>query len=310
MAGYYRGVVEDVNDPQERGRARVRVHAVHDEHVPVENLPWAETIAFSGSGFGDVPHYEKGDRVAVMFEFGNCEYPAIIGGWIAAPSGLPDFPPEQQEEYSRTRRRWMRVDRKGNMIEMSELPDELYIRLKSGESEIIISQVDDSITLNASGPISINAETAQIVGKALDVRGEDVTVFANKRNALTGVGEGTLNLYTTQQVNLYAGNLPGIDPLAEIDIGQIRDAAAVLRQTKIATILSSDIRIGTPGSSDGSMLMLPTLQVIVEATTLVDLRAATVNLLGTLETKVKSAALVSVEAPVVDVKTASFAVHA
>ena len=44
---WFIGVVEDRDDPEKRGRVRVRVHGLHDENkalLPVSGLPWATVI--------------------------------------------------------------------------------------------------------------------------------------------------------------------------------------------------------------------------------------------------------------------------
>ena len=44
---WFIGVVEDRNDPEKRGRVRVRVYNLHDENkskAPTENLPWATVV--------------------------------------------------------------------------------------------------------------------------------------------------------------------------------------------------------------------------------------------------------------------------
>jgi len=90
---YYRGIVEDVEDPEKRGRVRVRIESVwraatgdstfdDGESVPVNDLPWADVPRNRGGnkyGVFDVP--EKGDAVIVVFENGDPSFPLVIGGW-------------------------------------------------------------------------------------------------------------------------------------------------------------------------------------------------------------------------------------
>lgn len=61
---FYTGVVEDVMDPLELGRARVRVFGIHsldETDIPTSSLPWASTLApvtaASGGGAGWTPHF-------------------------------------------------------------------------------------------------------------------------------------------------------------------------------------------------------------------------------------------------------------
>lgn len=301
--GYYRGVVEEVNDTQERFRYRVRVHHVHPDEIPVDNLPWSETIAFAGGSFGDVPHYEVGDRVAVIFEGGNRQYPAILGGWIASPSGVSDLPPEQDGEYAETRRRWLRIDRKGNLLELSELPEELHVRIKSGEASVTISQIGNTIDLKTTGRVNIEAEQADIKAKTVVAEGDEVTVFANARDTL-GAGKGVVNLFSTKTVNIFAGDIPAaFDPFAEILIGKFTDASAVTRQSNLVRMAPRLVEIGKKDA------VLPTVQVDIEASTLVRIRSNTkieaiapnIDINGSAEVKVQSATKVLVQSSLVEV---------
>jgi len=64
LFGFYRGVVEDNNDPEKAGRVRVRIFGVHtsqlrktvEQGIPSSELPWAEPclpiVEGSISGFG------------------------------------------------------------------------------------------------------------------------------------------------------------------------------------------------------------------------------------------------------------------
>lgn len=157
VIGPQRAVIAAVDDPEERGRYRVRVFAVHDDAIPVENLPWAELLCHGGKDWGMIPHYEVDDLVFVVFEGGDREHPVIMGGWLTAPGGASTLPSEQTEAYSTDRRRWVWKDRAGNLVEVSEKDGEKHVKLKSGEAEVIVSQEDNSFVVTASGPVTINA---------------------------------------------------------------------------------------------------------------------------------------------------------
>ncbi len=91
---YYRGEVVDVNDPEKRGRVKVRVESIwkSDEKnqfdqmdkVPVEDIPWAEVLIHGQndkSGLVFVP--KLGTYVICAFEKGHSDYPIVLGGWFA-----------------------------------------------------------------------------------------------------------------------------------------------------------------------------------------------------------------------------------
>lgn len=83
---FYRGVIEDNNDPLKLNRVRVRIFGVHPddtEKVPVTSLPWAEVLGStmfglsSGIGISAVPN--QGTYVWVFFEGDSHNQPIVFG---------------------------------------------------------------------------------------------------------------------------------------------------------------------------------------------------------------------------------------
>ena len=81
------GIVEDINDPQEAGRVRVRVFGVHSEklaEVPTDLLPWAQcmvsTFDASTGGIGKSPTgIVVGQMVVVTFIDSLMQDPFVLG---------------------------------------------------------------------------------------------------------------------------------------------------------------------------------------------------------------------------------------
>lgn len=83
-----RAIVVATNDPQKRGRVRVRIPSLHG--IPFEsstwvddtNLPWALPGVFNAAGndMGQRLVPPIGTRVFVLFEEGNTSKPVYIGG--------------------------------------------------------------------------------------------------------------------------------------------------------------------------------------------------------------------------------------
>lgn len=98
LFGFYRGVVEDNNDPQKAGRVRARVFGLHTEKkskvetegIPTEELPWAEPClpitegSISGFGAWGIPL--QGSHVMLFFENGNIFQPR----YFASMPGIPE----------------------------------------------------------------------------------------------------------------------------------------------------------------------------------------------------------------------------
>ena len=82
---FYRGVIEDNNDPEKLGRLKVRIFGIHsdsNEDLSTQSLPWAEVatpMAFgfmSGIGVSSVP--VKGTYVWCFLDDGNEDKPVIF----------------------------------------------------------------------------------------------------------------------------------------------------------------------------------------------------------------------------------------
>ena len=98
LFGFYRGVVEDNNDPKKAGRVRIRIFGLHTEKknktdtegIPTDELPWAEPclpiIEGSISGFGMWGVPLQGSHVMIFFENGNLLQPR----YFASMPGIPE----------------------------------------------------------------------------------------------------------------------------------------------------------------------------------------------------------------------------
>ena len=96
---WFVGVVEDINDPIQLGRVRVRCYGYHTEdkgQIPTEELPWAIPVnpvtGASTSGVGEMPTgLVQGSWVIGFFIDGDdAQEPAILGSIASAPTALPD----------------------------------------------------------------------------------------------------------------------------------------------------------------------------------------------------------------------------
>jgi hypothetical protein len=98
MTGFYRGVVEDNNDPEKAGRVRARIWGLHTsqkiqdelEGIPTDQLPWAEPcfglIEGSISGFGMWSIPVQGSHIMLFFENNNISQPR----YFATMPGIPE----------------------------------------------------------------------------------------------------------------------------------------------------------------------------------------------------------------------------
>lgn len=235
--GVYRGVVEDANDPELRKRYRVRVFMLHPEEVTTEALPWAESSLFGGKFFGDLPAFEAGDPVWVMFEGGNRRFPVIMGGSMSQSGGVPDAPTEVRAEYKRTQKRWVRLDRAGNKIVMSPLPDERYIQIEAGDASITLRQNGAVIEVASTGQVNVTAPV--IVADAE----KEVTVTTAK-----------LFAQVEEEATIRSADVVNIQGSTKINIGRYEDpllgAAVPVTTDEVDVRADSNIKVESSGTID------------------------------------------------------------
>jgi uncharacterized protein involved in type VI secretion and phage assembly len=79
--GKYRGIVTDVDDPNNMCRIRAKVPAVLGDHPCAWAIP---ASPFAGDGHGFVMLPEAGSGVWIEFEAGRLDNPIWSGGWWAS----------------------------------------------------------------------------------------------------------------------------------------------------------------------------------------------------------------------------------
>ena len=281
--GLYRGVVEDANDPESRKRYRVRVFTLHPDGVPVENLPWAESSLFVGKMFGDLPSFEQGDPVFVMFEGGNRRFPVVMGGAMSASAGIPDAPAEIRGDYPTTQKRWVRLDRVNNLIEMSPLPEERWIRIESGEAVIVLRMNDGSVEIRSNSQVRVTAPQVAVdaseqvtvttktliaqVDETATIRCAEVVNIQGATKINIGRYEdpilGPLTPQTSDEVDVRANNNIKVESLGTLDVDATSnitvdtDATYALNaQTEVNIFGLNKVTVDTDGdievTSDGA----------------------------------------------------------
>jgi phage gp45-like len=271
--GIYRGEIASIEDPDERYRYRVRVIPIHDTTLPEDHLPFASLCAFSGKDFGDVPHFEVGDRVFVMFENGSRDHPVILGSWVAgqqdqAGTFTPDFPPDQADPYTTRRKRWERVDRDGNALVKTEgttavdeeslrieAVNKLVLKTQNGDLEVLIEN-NGTVTIKGNLTMTVDGDAdITIKGNATATFEQDADIVVQGNLTANVDGNAELNVdgdvdivSTTGAVNVEAtaGNVN-----VEATAGDVNVNAPAGQ----ANVTSPDVRLGAT----------PTEKVVTEA---------------------------------------------
>jgi uncharacterized protein involved in type VI secretion and phage assembly len=173
--GKYRGIVTDVDDPDNRCRIRATVPAVLGEHPCAWAMP---AMPFAGDGHGMVMLPAIGSGVWIEFEAGRLDNPIWSGAWWASDQ-RPDpreFPNKVRVIVSENGHKIVLDDEK-NEIKLvhgsskKETPIQITINgteivLEVGSCKIKISSSD--ISLN-DGQIKVGQAGVSLVNGAMSV---------------------------------------------------------------------------------------------------------------------------------------------
>lgn len=159
---FYRGTVEDNNDPEQFGRVKVRVHGIHDEGsaVTTSQLPWAEVAGGTDfgllNGVGVTSILRVGTMVWCFFNNDDYNYPVIF----AVVKGSSDINSVAKGSYANIS---TIKTASGHIIELNDSSPKIEIKHSSGskltfqaDGSILIQSVNN-ITYASSGNFDINA---------------------------------------------------------------------------------------------------------------------------------------------------------
>jgi len=163
--GIYRAFVRSNKDPQTRARLRVEIPMIHSEGTSVNSLPWADCCNLAAGPNKAALYLPKvGDVVWIMFEHGNPQYPVWMGSWWGAPKGKTELPEELRGDDASDH--FVLKTAKGNIVDMYDGPTGCEISIISGgNNKIIISDIDNLISVDASATLSDVSIKPSLAGK-------------------------------------------------------------------------------------------------------------------------------------------------
>lgn len=186
--GVYSATVTDVEDPEQRGRVKVKVPAIHPQGaLPTWALPLGASL---GGGTGALIPPKVGAAVFVMFLDGNPELPL----WIPGPFSTENRPPALQQQGARA---LYRSDRRA---ELTEKPN--------GDIELRVDR-DARVSLTVrGGSVEISADGGKVVlqggtsGEGIARNGDPVQVQIPMGTSFAGTipGIGAVTFTTTAPV--------------------------------------------------------------------------------------------------------------
>jgi uncharacterized protein involved in type VI secretion and phage assembly len=153
--GKYRGLVRDVNDPDNQGRIKAQVPEVYGDM----DSPWAwPAVPFAGNGYGLVTLPEVGDGIWVEFEAGDPSRPIWTGCWWADG----EFPSPGAPSVR------VLVTPGGHQIVLDDQANKLQL-LHPGGAEFTMTDTDITLKIGAT-QIVLSASGVSINNGALEVR--------------------------------------------------------------------------------------------------------------------------------------------
>jgi len=153
--GKYRGLVRDVDDPENMGRIVAQVPEVYED----EDSPWAlPSVPFAGRNHGLVVLPEVDDGVWIEFEAGDPSRPIWTGCWWASGE-IPDPGGTQTRVL---------VTSGGHKIVLDDDQTRLQL-LHSGGAEITMTDIDITLKIGATR-IVLSAAGVNINNGAFEVR--------------------------------------------------------------------------------------------------------------------------------------------
>lgn len=213
---FYRGIVEDNNDPSKIGRVKVRIFGIHDDaEVKTQDLPWSEVAGSTEfgliSGVGVSSILRKGTMVWVFFKEGDSNYPVVFAtskgnntsqnpynGVFKDPDGVfpkrmgSDIHPNAQSSYTSLATLETSC---GHLIELDDSEGNERIKVTHKTGSYVFIDKDGNIFINGVKNIQYNIS----------------------ENATWNIG-GSLNINTGAETNIgSSGNFKVTSPRIDLN---------------------------------------------------------------------------------------------
>src|SRR5210317_2197773 len=159
---WFTGVIEDINDPDNLNRVKVRCHGWHTSNtslVSTENLPWATVMmpvtSASIQGNGGNHHLEVGSWVVGFFRDGpSAQDPMVMGSIATQTNGIQDIP----STSSTTNK--VHHTKAGHKIEFENKDGDEKIIVQHAKGAKITIDKDNNLSITNSGTTKIDSDGA------------------------------------------------------------------------------------------------------------------------------------------------------
>lgn len=244
--GTYRAIVEAVDDPERRGRVRVRVPALGQQQAPPNT--WAiPTWPMASNGHGWFASPVVTDTVWVQFEYGDPDRPLLVGGFLARGAMPDEFVSEQAA------RRGIKTPA-GHYVRFSDDPEDLHITISAVNGAYATMDKDGNVVLsNAVGSmVYLNAKDGQTTlmdasGAMLTIVDGEVAMISSTGSSVT-VGK-TVNVLASSDVVIASGGTATIKA-GRVELAEGVQHPIVLGDT-FQVLWSTHTHIGNLGGPTG-----------------------------------------------------------
>jgi len=234
--GKYRGFVTDNEDPEQRGRIRVRVPSVFGQQDTFWALPCSPFGGLADQGLFMVP--EVGAQVWIEFEEGNKDFPIWVGVFWQPTE---DIPQEAKKTPPTTR---MIKTPSGHLLQFDDESGAEKIRLAhAGGAELSVDENGTTILTDANG--------AKLT---LDAQGNSVVLEDTNGNSLTMDSSGTvIKDGSGNEITMAASGITVKGQMITIDGTQVAVGGAggepLIKGTSFLTLFATHIHTCTaPGA--------------------------------------------------------------
>lgn len=170
-------LVTNNQDPQGLGRVKVKFPWLGDD----DESDWIRVVSpMAGNGRGAYFLPEVDDEVLVAFEHGLADRGFVLG---ALWNGV-DKPPESNGDGGNNNRTIK--SRSGHIIRLNDKDGDEQIEIvdKSGSNQIVIKTSDNSISIKASGNVTVQAGgKLQLSGASVEIQSDGETKVTAGANA-------------------------------------------------------------------------------------------------------------------------------
>lgn len=194
LGGIIVGIVTNIDDPDKKGRVRVRFPGLDDQ----QQSDWARVSSIAaGNGRGSSIRPEVNDEVLIAFEGGDLRKPIVLGSLYNARTAVPTLQLKGGKfsratvlhQFGHQFLMWDEGDTAGIEIQLANGPtfimNEKSITLKGGGNQetTIIEQGSSKIEMKTDGTITIKGKSI-----TLQADGEDVVIKGNNVKATAQLG--------------------------------------------------------------------------------------------------------------------------